>query len=79
MLTGHGDSPLRDTYREIQPVPGEHEGTFNGFRGETTGARIDWVLVSSHWLIETASIVTRHEHERYPSDHFPVTARVRRK
>lgn len=50
------------------------EGTFNGFRGNTTGERIDWIWYRGFAGVLQAETVTLHEAERYPSDHFPVFA-----
>ncbi len=69
--------PLIDTLRHIQPRVRVGEGTFNGFRGRDSGARIDWVLVSPDFQVESAEIVKHHQNGRYPSDHFPVTAELR--
>ena len=50
------------------------EGTFNAFRGETTGERIDAILVSPSWRVRSADILHTERNGRYPSDHFPITA-----
>ena len=69
------ESPLLvDTYRAVHESKQKNEGTFNGFRGTTTGGRIDWILCSPTISINEASIVRTHDNNRYPSDHFPVTA-----
>jgi len=52
-------------------------GTFNGFRGESTGDKIDAILVSPDWNVLEADIVRANDDGRYPSDHFPVTAVAR--
>lgn len=71
-----GESLLRDTYRAVNdPVPNQ-EGTFNGFEGRRDGGRIDWILVSDRWQIEQATIVTKNDQGRYPSDHFFVSAQL---
>ncbi len=64
---------LLDTYRVVH-ARSAGEGTFNGFVGDTSGARIDAVLVSRDWRIRDAAIVRTQRDGRYPSDHFPVTA-----
>jgi endonuclease/exonuclease/phosphatase family metal-dependent hydrolase len=68
---------LRDTYRVIHPADSV-VGTFNGFTGERAGEKIDHILVSAGWTVMDASIVRTSAAGRYPSDHFPVTAEVRR-
>ena len=49
-------------------------GTFNGFKGVTTGPRIDWILYRGPWKVLEAETVTKNDAGRYPSDHFPVFA-----
>lgn len=66
---------VQDTFTAIHPNE-QNVGTFNGF-GKTQQARkIDAVLTTDHWQVEDAAIVRTHEGNRYPSDHFPVTATV---
>ncbi len=50
------------------------EGTFNEFKGTTTGARIDWILYRGKMTVGEVETVTYNQDGRYPSDHFPVTA-----
>ncbi len=50
------------------------EATFNGFKGSTTGARIDWILYRGGLKALEAETVTRNQDGRYPSDHYPVFA-----
>jgi len=66
---------LRDTYRALHG-DSVGAGTFNAFRGERTGEKIDAVLVSREWHVSDAAIIRTAEHGRYPSDHFPVVATV---
>lgn len=62
-----------DSYRHLHPAePGE--GTFNGFRGEQDGPRIDWILTRNGPVPLAADIVRTGRGGRFPSDHFPVTA-----
>lgn len=65
---------LVDTYRVAHPDPTQDEGTFGGFRSETGGARIDWILASPTLKVLSADIDRRQFDGRDPSDHFPVTA-----
>jgi endonuclease/exonuclease/phosphatase family metal-dependent hydrolase len=69
-----GKTDLLDAYRVIHPRSTPEEGTFNGWRGQTTGSRIDWIFASPTLKAKEASIETWSEGGRYPSDHFPVTA-----
>lgn len=79
-LKGEGESRselrLRDSFRIAHPDALE-VGTFNAFRGETTGPKIDAVLVSEGWQVDAAAIVRTSHENRYPSDHFPVVATLR--
>jgi endonuclease/exonuclease/phosphatase family metal-dependent hydrolase len=53
-------------------------GTFTGFEiGRTSGPKIDYVLVEPDVEVVSAEIVRTVTDGRYPSDHFPVVARVR--
>jgi endonuclease/exonuclease/phosphatase family metal-dependent hydrolase len=66
---------LRDTYRVVHP-DSTAVGTFNGFRGDGSGEKIDAVLVSHEWRVSAAAIVRTSAGGRYPSDHFPVVATI---
>ena len=66
-----------DTFRVRHPDAKE-VGTFNGFKpGQTTGDKIDFVFVEPGTEVLDAAIVRTSRDGRYPSDHFPVTARIR--
>jgi endonuclease/exonuclease/phosphatase family metal-dependent hydrolase len=70
-----GDSPLRDTWREVHPSEKEAV-TQHGFDGRFRGSRIDWILVTSPFRVRQVAIVTDNQNGRYPSDHFPYEAEV---
>jgi endonuclease/exonuclease/phosphatase family metal-dependent hydrolase len=70
-----GGELLRDTFRVVHPDERE-VGTFNGFQGLTRGPKIDAVFATPEWQVQAADIIRTHQDERYPSDHFPVTATV---
>ena len=76
-LTRMFTAGFADTFRV--KYPDEREvGTFTGFDLKaTTGAKIDYVLVPAASEVLDAAIVRTSRDGRYPSDHFPVTARVR--
>jgi endonuclease/exonuclease/phosphatase family metal-dependent hydrolase len=66
-----------DTFRARHPETRE-VGTFTGFDPKaTTGPKIDYVMVPIGSDVLDAAIVRTSRDGRYPSDHFPVTARVR--
>jgi endonuclease/exonuclease/phosphatase family metal-dependent hydrolase len=74
---GAGGGMLVDTFRVLHPNETE-VGTFSGFKfGATGNAKIDYVLVEPGTEVLDAAIVRTSRNERYPSDHFPVTAKVR--
>lgn len=68
------DIELIDSYREARPQVADEEATYHGFRGGVRGARIDYVLHSSEFRTMAANIERWHLDQRYPSDHYPVTA-----
>lgn len=80
-LVGTAAAPGRfvDTFRVIAPAATE-TGTFTAFDpARTTGDKIDYVLVPRGTEVLGAAIVRTARNGRLPSDHFPVTARVRLK
>lgn len=65
-----------DSYRVLHATDTE-VGTFTAFKfGETRGDKIDYVLVRPGTKVLSAAILRTSRGGRYPSDHFPVTARV---
>jgi endonuclease/exonuclease/phosphatase family metal-dependent hydrolase len=73
LVTPASDVAFRDSYRVVHP-DARVVGTFNGFAGDSTGDKIDAVLVTAGWRVRAAGIVRSVADGRYPSDHFPVTA-----
>lgn len=72
------DSLVLDTFRQHVPTRGDSEGTYSGFKAESTrGERIDWVACSRDWEVRTAGIDRTSRDGRTPSDHYPVTAVLR--
>jgi endonuclease/exonuclease/phosphatase family metal-dependent hydrolase len=80
LLTGRAGSGsyrgIRDSFRVVHPDATE-VGTFHGFDGLTSGAKIDGILVSDGWEVESAAIIRTSRGGRYPSDHFPVVSTLR--
>ena len=64
---------LKDTYKE-KFKDEKDAGTFNGFKGRKSGARIDMVFCSDDFKVDSAKIHHDNLKGRYPSDHFPVSA-----
>jgi endonuclease/exonuclease/phosphatase family metal-dependent hydrolase len=76
-LTGGAGAPLVDTFRVLYPDV-KDVGTFSNFKFGFHGTdKIDYVLVQPGTEVMSAEIVRFSRNNRYPSDHFPVTARVR--
>lgn len=69
--------PFIDTFRDVRPQE-KTVGTFSGFKfGNVEGDKIDYILVQPGTEVMSADIVRFARDGRYPSDHFPVVARVR--
>jgi endonuclease/exonuclease/phosphatase family metal-dependent hydrolase len=67
--------PLVDTFRVKHP-DAKAVGTFGGFKGVKTGAKIDYVLTLPAARVPQAEIVYFNRNGRYPSDHYPVSAEI---
>jgi endonuclease/exonuclease/phosphatase family metal-dependent hydrolase len=68
---------FKDSFRLLHSDAAQ-AGTFNGFKlGQTGGEKIDFVFVEPGTEVLAAEIVRTSRDGRYPSDHFPVTARIR--
>ena len=68
---------FRDTFRVVQPTATE-VGTANQFTiGSTKGEKIDYIFVEPATEVLSADIIRSSQDGRYPSDHFPVVARIR--
>jgi endonuclease/exonuclease/phosphatase family metal-dependent hydrolase len=66
-----------DTFRVRYPTQ-TPVGTFNGFKyGNVDGDKIDYILVQPGSEVISAGIIRTSRDNRYPSDHFPVLARIR--
>ena len=69
--------PFVDTFRVVRPAE-KTVGTFTGFKfGAVEGDKIDYILAQPGTEVMHADIVRFARDQRYPSDHFPVIARVR--
>jgi endonuclease/exonuclease/phosphatase family metal-dependent hydrolase len=72
------DGFLADTWRLAKQRIGEGLNTFNGFKEiGKQGRRIDWLLARGKVEVDTEEIVTFSKDGQFPSDHFPVVARLR--
>lgn len=76
---GGKETLVLDSYRAAHPEHQENEGTTTPFRSAAGGgSRIDWIAVSMDWKVVGAEIAHPDRNGRTPSDHFPVTAMLRR-
>jgi endonuclease/exonuclease/phosphatase family metal-dependent hydrolase len=68
---------LRDAWTQAETRRGP-PGTMGGFGPPRAGdrERIDWILVGGPIDVRSAETILFNEAGRYPSDHFPVAARV---
>lgn len=67
--------PLLDSWRVLYPTK-SIVGTTSGFTGKTDGPKIDYILVTPNTRVLKAAILRTSRNGRYPSDHYPVTARL---
>jgi endonuclease/exonuclease/phosphatase family metal-dependent hydrolase len=65
--------PLVDTFRVLHPGAKE-VGTFNGFKGNGSGEKIDYIFVQPGAKVLRAEILRDCRDNCYPSDHFPLLA-----
>lgn len=67
--------PLMDTFRVRYPNV-RHIATFHGFRKYFFRFRLDYIFVSSSVRVQDAKIIQPQLEKDYPSDHFPLLARI---
>lgn len=68
---------MGDSRRLSKAPPYGPDGTFNGFRfDQAPSERIDYVFVDRHFDVLKYAALSDSLDQRYPSDHFPVVARV---
>lgn len=71
------DGAFVDTFRAVYPDE-RRVGTATAFKyGNLSGEKIDYVFVQPGIPVLAADIVRTSRNDRYPSDHFPVVARIR--
>lgn len=72
------DDFLKDTWKTASKRINEGIATFNNFKSiQPTGDRIDWILTRGNITTSETEIVTCARDGQFPSDHFPIVARVR--
>jgi endonuclease/exonuclease/phosphatase family metal-dependent hydrolase len=52
----------------------DDDNTFHDYGRIDTGYPIDWILVSAHFKIKGSRIDYYHDHDVFPSDHYPLLA-----
>ena len=68
---------MRDAFRVSKAPPYGPGGTFNGFHRDAAPAeRIDYIFVDRYFDVLKYAALSDSLDQRYPSDHFPVVARV---
>lgn len=67
----------QDTFRLTHPGVDQRQGTFHGFQGFVNGPRIDFIFACPQLEVLQARILRHQAEGRFPSDHFPISARVR--
>ncbi len=72
------DKFFTDTWATARERVNEDIGTFNGFKApQKGGSRIDWILSRGDVVADHIEIVTFSRDGQFPSDHFPVVAKLR--
>lgn len=73
-----GDKFFTDAWTLAGERRGEGINTFNGFQpAQQNGLRIDWILTRGDVTVAAAETLTYAPDRQFPSDHFPVLARLR--
>jgi endonuclease/exonuclease/phosphatase family metal-dependent hydrolase len=72
-----GDKFFTDAWTIAGERRGEGINTFNGFKpAQQNGVRIDWILTRGYVTVAAAETLTYAPDRQFPSDHFPVLARL---
>jgi endonuclease/exonuclease/phosphatase family metal-dependent hydrolase len=75
-LTLANSDLLKDSYKET-PHPYANNASFNAFGASVHRKEIiDHIFVTKHFKVNKWGILTDTYHGKFPSDHFPVLARV---
>ncbi len=73
-----GPDGLVDLWKTARERRGEGIKSFHSFRGPRPGdEHIDWILARGPVVADVAELVTYSRDGQFPSDHFPVLARIR--
>ena len=72
------DNGLLNAWTTAAKRSGENVGTFHNYRGAMKdGVHIDWILHRNGVAVDDIEVLTFNKDGQYPSDHFPVLAKVR--
>ena len=69
---------LNDAFA-IASSPRGPSSTWNGFQRVSPNRRIDYVLLSRDWKVESYQVIDQQTENRFPSDHLPVLVEVKKK
>jgi endonuclease/exonuclease/phosphatase family metal-dependent hydrolase len=69
--------PLVDSFRALYPDETQVRTSAGFASGSTTGPKIDYIFMAAGTTALAAEIDHTHVGDRYPSDHYPVTATLR--
>jgi len=70
-----GEQGLLDSYRVAYPQL-IRPGTFHDFTGRTDMESIDYIFVTRDLTVTDSAVLTQMIDNRYPSDHYPITAKI---
>ncbi len=79
MLEQGEQTVVRDSFSILYRLDPENARTYHGFRGKMKGAPIDYIFTTKRIDILSAYIDRTAYGEIYPSDHFPVVAKIETK
>jgi endonuclease/exonuclease/phosphatase family metal-dependent hydrolase len=74
-IRGLNPTPLLDTFR-LQHPDYRNVVTFHGFRRFAFRFRLDYIFVPPSIRVQDAKIIKLRWKKRFPSDHFPLMARI---
>ncbi len=74
---GENSAPISliDSFRAIYPTE-KNVGTFHSFTGKAYEEKIDYIFVSPDIKVLGTNIIRTSKNGLYPSDHFPVVAKI---
>lgn len=72
------DDGMLDAWTTAAKRSGENVGTFHNYKPAIkNGVHIDWILHRNGVTVDDIEVLTFNKDGQYPSDHFPVLARLR--